>query len=257
MYGFGVGSHTSRVVSLSNSVSRTAWHSLCSWLIVGSETRPQGIDSSAKKYLNLFENAKASSVSQGVTTSPSTIRRRWKVLTPNCGHLGFLLALVKHGFGVGSYTVGWCHLGIQSLGLIGILFVLAFLWGAKLVARGESPVKECLNLFEISQAAIVLLGVATSPLTVRRRWKVMTPACGHPGFLLALVKHGFGVGSCTGRVGAKHVARGESSAKECLNLFENARAASVSPGVTTSCLTVRKRWKVMTPTCGLLGFLLA
>ena len=97
--------------------------------------------------------------------------------------------------------VGWCPLGIQSLGLLGIPFVLASLWGAKLVARGESSAKECLNLFENARAASVLPVVTTSPLTVRRRWKVMTPACGLLGFLLALVKHGFGVGpSMTGRV---------------------------------------------------------
>ena len=80
--------------------------------------------------------------------------------------------------------VGWCPLGIQSLGLIGIIFVLAFLWEAKLVARGESSAMECLNLFENSKAALVLQGVATSPLTVKWRWKVMTPACGLLGFLL-------------------------------------------------------------------------
>ena len=91
--------------------------------------------------------------------------------------------------------VGWCPLGIQSLGLLGIPFVLASLWGAKLVARGESFAEECLNLFENARAASVLPVVTTSPLTVRRCWKVMTPACGLLGFLLALVKHGFGVGS--------------------------------------------------------------
>ena len=91
-------------------------------------------------------------------------------------------------------------------------------------------------MFENTRAASVLPVVNTSPLTVRRRWKEMTPACVLLGFLLALVKHGFSVGSCTGRVvsvrnsisrtpwhslcrcllGAKLVARGESSAEECL-----------------------------------------
>ena len=139
--------------------------------------------------------------------------------------------------------VGWGPLGIQSLGLLGILYVLASLWGAKLVARGESSSKEWLNLFENSRACSVLPVITTLPLTVRRRWKVMTPACGFLGFRLALVKRGFGVGSFTGRVGslrnsisrtllgipnvlsslwgAKLVVWGESFAKESLNLFEN------------------------------------
>ena len=104
--------------------------------------------------------------------------------------------------GLDPVRVVWYPLGIQYLGLVGILFVIASLWGTKLVARGESSAKEYLNLYENSRAATVLLGVTTSPLTDRRRWKVMTPACGFLGFRLALVKRGFGVGSFTGRVGS-------------------------------------------------------
>ena len=57
-----------------------------------------------------------------------------------------------------------------------------------------------MNLFKNNQEALVLPVVTTSPLTVRRRWKEMTPDCVLLGFLLALVKQGFGVGSCTDRV---------------------------------------------------------
>ena len=102
--------------------------------------------------------------------------------------------------------VVWCPLGIQSLGLLGIPFVLTSLWGTKLVARGESSANEWLNLFENSRAFSVLPIVTTLHLTVRRRWKVIAPACGLLGFHLALlkhrfvVKHGFVVGSFTGRV---------------------------------------------------------
>ena len=31
--------------------------------------------------------------------------------------------------------IGWCPLGIQSLGLVGILLINASLWGAKLILR--------------------------------------------------------------------------------------------------------------------------
>ena len=79
-------------------------------------------------------------------------------------------------------------------------FVLVSLWEAKLVARGESSAKECLNMFENARSASVSLGVTTSALTVRRRWKVMTTGLWSPRFLLALLKHGFGVGSCMGSV---------------------------------------------------------
>ena len=67
--------------------------------------------------------------------------------------------------GLDPVRVVWYPLGIQYLGLVGILFVIASLWGTKLVARGESSAKEYLNLYENSRAATVLLGVTTSPLT--------------------------------------------------------------------------------------------
>ena len=123
--------------------------------------------------------------------------------------------------------VGWYPLGIKSLGFLGIPFVLISLLGDKLVARGESFAKDCLNHFENSLAAFVM------PVRVvfLRNSVARTPW--HPFVHVSLWE-------------ANLVARGESSVKECLNMFENARSASVSPGVTTSALTVRRRWKVMT-----------
>ena len=79
--------------------------------------------------------------------------------------------------------VVWCPLGIKSLGLLGIPFVLASMLGTKLVARGESSANELLNLFENSWASSVLPVVTTLHLTDKRRWKVMTPACGLLCFL--------------------------------------------------------------------------
>ena len=102
--------------------------------------------------------------------------------------------------------VGWCPLGIQSPGLLGVPLCPCLIVGTKLVARGESSANEWLNLFENSRAFSVLPVVTTLHLTVRRRWKVIAPACGLLGFHLALlkhrfvVKHGFFVESFTGRV---------------------------------------------------------
>ena len=81
--------------------------------------------------------------------------------------------------------LGWCPSVIKSLGLLGIPFVLASLWGAKLVAKGESSAKGCLNLFKNTPATSVLPVVTDWHLTVRRPWKVMTPAFGQLDFLLA------------------------------------------------------------------------
>ena len=74
-------------------------------------------------------------------------------------------------------------------------------WGAKRDARRESLAEDCLNLFEKTRTASVLLVVViTSHLTVRRSWKLMRSASCHQDLLLALVKDGFGVGSCMVRV---------------------------------------------------------
>ena len=117
--------------------------------------------------------------------------------------------------------VGWCPLGIQSLGLLGNPFELVnhgfgvgssrgrvvslrnsisrtlwqSFWGAKRVARRESLAEKGLNLFEKTRTASVLPVVITSHLTVRRSWKLMRSASGLLDLLLAL-----GVGSCMVRV---------------------------------------------------------
>ena len=112
--------------------------------------------------------------------------------------LGFVLALAKYGFGVGSCTSRVVSLRNSIApwhSLCAYLFV-----GSLTRRRGESSAEDCLTLFKNNQEALVLPVVTTSPLTVRRRWKKMTQDCVLLGFLLALVKQGFGVGSCTDRL---------------------------------------------------------
>ena len=84
--------------------------------------------------------------------------------------------------------VGWCPLGIQSPGLLGVPLCPCLIVGTKLVARGESSANEWLNLFENSRAFSVLPVVTTLHLTVRRRWKVIDTGLWPPRFPLGITK---------------------------------------------------------------------
>ena len=148
----------------------------------------------------MFENTEGALLLTVLTTSPLTGRRRWKVMTPARVLLDYVFALVKHDFGVGCCTGRVVSLR-NSIPRTSLHSLCPCLLVGSLTRRtGESSAEECLNLFENTRGALVLAVDTTSPLMVRRRWKLMAPACGLLSFILALVKYGFGVGCCTGRV---------------------------------------------------------
>ena len=104
--------------------------------------------------------------------------------------------------------VGWCPLGIQSLGFPNLPFVLYSLWGSLTRHKGEFSAEECLKLFENTQGFGV--GSCTGRLVFLRNSISRTPWHSLCPCLL--------VGSLTRR-------RAKSSLEEWLNLFENTQVA--------------------------------